>query len=417
MENKKVVIIGAGFGGLLAAQQLKNSEYDITIVDKTNYHLFQPLLYQVATAALSPGDIAFPIRSIFSGNKNVKVLMGEVININKEKKIVELNEIKLPFDYLIIATGARHSYFGNNEWEHYAPGLKTIHDALFIREKILRSLEEAEKCNPEHYQRYLTYIIIGGGPTGVEMAGAIAEIAKKAWLQDFRNIDASKTQVYLVEALPRILTTYPEELSNAAREQLEEIGVKVLLNTKVTDVNEKGIQVGDKFIESANIIWAAGNVVSPLLKSLNVELDRAGRVLVNSDLSISGSPDIFVIGDAAAYKLDDGSFLPGIAPVAMQQGRFVSKLLKEKQPPGKRDKFKYNDRGIMATIGRAKAIAFIKGFKLTGFFAWAAWSFVHIMFLIGFRNRIRVMMEWAWYYITFRHGIRLITGQNNKYYY
>jgi NADH dehydrogenase len=416
MQNKKVVIIGAGFAGLLAAQELKDTSCEITIIDKTNHHLFQPLLYQVATAALSPGDIAVPIRAVFSGYKNIKVIMGEVEKIDKYNKIVELKDTRISFDYLIVATGARHSYFGKNQWEEHAPGLKTIHDALYIREKILRSLEEAEKCNPENYQKYLTYVIIGGGPTGVELAGAIAEIAKKNWMNDFRNINASKTKVYLIEGLPRLLLAYPEELSGKAREELESMGVIVKVNSMVTDVREDGVQIGSEFIESANVIWAAGNAASPLLKTLEVELDRAGRVIVNKDLTIPGYDNIFVAGDAAALKDGEGNFLPAIAPVAMQQGKYAAKVIKKQQKPEDRVPFKYRDKGIMATVGRAKAVAYIKGFKLSGFFAWVTWSLVHIMFLIGFRNRVKVMVEWLWYYITLRHGIRLITGKNNGYY-
>jgi NADH dehydrogenase len=416
MKNKKVVIVGAGFAGLLAAKELKNTSYEITIIDKNNHHLFQPLLYQVATAALSPGDIAVPIRGEFSGEKNINIIMGEAEKIDKINKVVELKDVKVPFDYLIVATGARHSYFGKNEWEQYAPGLKTIQDALYIREKILRSLEEAEKCNPENYQKYLTYIIVGGGPTGVELAGAIAEIAKKTWMNDFRNINASKTRVYLIEALPRLLMAYPEELSRKAREELESMGVIVKTNTMVLDVNEKGVNTKDGFIDSVNVIWAAGNSASPLLKTLDTETDKAGRVIVNNDLTIPGYPDIFVLGDAAALKDEHGNFLPAVAQVAMQEGRYAARILKDGIPQEKRAPFRYKDKGIMATVGRAKAVAYIRGFKLSGFFAWLTWSFVHVMFLIGFRNRIRVMVEWSWYYVTLKHGIRLITGKNNGYY-
>ncbi len=412
---KKVVIVGGGFGGLNAAKNLVNTDFDVTIIDKTNHHVFQPLLYQVATAALSPGDISAPIRTIFSGSKNIKVIMDEVIDINKDEKIVILPDMKISYDYLIIAAGARHSYFGNDSWEPFAPGLKTLSDALIIREKILRALEEAEKLNPADYQKYLNFVVVGGGPTGVEMAGAIAEIVKRSWLRDFKNISASKTKVYLIEAADRILLPYPPQLSLKAQKQLESLGVSVLLNTKVTAVNQDGVFVGNEFIESKNVIWAAGNAASPLLKKLNTELDRAGRAIVNTDLSIPGSTEIFIIGDAAAFKDENGNYLPGVAPVAIQQGKFVADLLKN-NASGKKT-FKYRDKGILATIGRAKAIAFIKGLKLTGFLAWLAWTFIHIMVLIGFRNRVRVMTEWAWYYITFRHGIRLIVDKNSAKYY
>jgi len=413
MENKKVVIVGAGFAGLLAAKELKDTSYEITIIDKTNHHLFQPLLYQVATAALSPGDIAVPVRGVFSGEKNINVIMGEVENIDKLNKLVHLKDTEIPFDYLIVATGARHSYFGKDHWEQYAPGLKTIQDAIYIREKILSSLEEAEKSNPDNYQKYLTYIIVGGGPTGVELAGAIAEIAKKTWMNDFRNIDASKTRVYLVEASPRLLMAFPEELSRKAKEELESMGVTVKVNTMVTDVTADGIQTKDEFIDSVNVIWAAGNSASPLLKTLGVETDKVGRVLVNKDLTIPGHSNIFVLGDAAALKDDKGNFLPAVAQVAMQEGRYAAEIIRSGISAEKRKSFRYKDKGIMATVGRAKAVAFVGGFKLSGLFAWLTWSFVHVMFLIGFRNRVKVMVEWSWYYITLKHGIRLITGKKN----
>ncbi len=411
---KKVVIIGGGFGGLTAAKALEGSGADITIIDRTNYHLFQPLLYQVATAALSPGDIAIPIRAVFRKNKNVKVIMDEVISINRSDKKVITKGGEAEFDSLIVATGSSHSYFGNDQWEKNAPGLKTLSDALLIREKILNSLEQAEKeTDEDKREKFLTYVIIGGGPTGVEMAGAIAEIVKKSLMNDFRKINASFTKIYLVEALPRVLTAYPEKLSCKAHAYLEKMGVELKLNSKVTDVNSHGVKVGDEFIETANVIWAAGNTVTPLLKSLNTKLDRAGRVYVSKDLSIEGDPNIFVIGDAALFFDDEGKQLPGVAPVAIQQGNFVGKIIKEKIPKEKRVPFRYFDKGNLATIGRAKAVADIHGFKLSGFIAWVAWCFIHIFFLIGFRNRFRVMAEWAWYYITFRHGIRLIVGRQN----
>lgn len=406
---KKVVIIGAGFGGLTAAKQLAKKDFNVIIIDKTNYHSFQPLLYQVATAALSPADIATPIRSIFSEYKNVKVLLGEVKSIDRQKKKVFFNESEIEFDYLIVATGSRHSYFDKDEWEKFAPGLKTISDALKIREKILLSLEAAEKeIDPMKRQKYLNFVIIGGGPTGVELAGAISEIVNKNIILDFRNIDASMTKVYLIEAIPKILSSYPDSLSSHALKDLKKLQVDVILNEKVTEINESGVKTNNRFIESTNVFWAAGNQASPLIKSLATETDRVERAIVNDDLSIKEDENIFVIGDAAAVKNDKNEQLPAIAPVAIQQGKYVARAIAKKLIGKTRRKFKYNDKGTMATIGKAKAVGVIKGLKLTGLLAWLAWSFIHILYLIGFRNRLRVMAEWIWYYITNRPGIRLI---------
>ena len=406
---KKVVIIGAGFGGLTAAKELAKKDFKITIIDKTNHHLFQPLLYQVATAALSPADIATPIRSVFSENKNVEVLLGEVKSVDKEKKKVFFNGYEIDFDYLIIATGSRHSYFGRDEWEKFAPGLKTLNDALKIRENILLSLESAElEKDPVKRQKYLNFVIIGGGPTGVELAGAISEIVNKNLISDFRNIDASMTKVYMIEALPNILSSYPEKLSMRAKEDLEKLQVEVILNEKVTEINDRGVNVGNRFIETKNILWAAGNQTLPLIKTLGTDTDKLGRAIVNDNLSIKSDANIFVIGDAASVKNEKGEYLPAIAPVAIQQGKFVAKIISEDLAGKQNKKFVYRDRGTMATIGKAKAVAVIKGFKLSGLVAWLAWSLVHVLFLISFRNKLRVMSEWIWHYITNRPGIRLI---------
>lgn len=406
---KRVVIIGAGFGGLTAAKELAKKNFKITIIDKTNHHLFQPLLYQVATAALSPADIAIPIRSVFSKNKNVEVLLGEVNSIDKKNRKIFFNGSEIEFDYLIISTGSRHSYFGKDEWEKYAPGLKTLNDALKIRENILLSLEAAElEKDSVKRQKYLNFVIIGGGPTGVELAGAISEIVNQNLITDFRNIDASMTKVYMIEALPNILSSYPESLSNKALEDLKNLQVEVILNEKVTDINENGVKVGNRFIETKNILWAAGNQTLPLIKSLGVETDKLGRVIVNDNLSINETNNIFVIGDAASVKNDKGENLPAIAPVAIQQGKYVAKIIAEGLTENPHKKFKYKDRGTMATIGKAKAVAVIKGLKLSGLIAWLAWSFIHVLFLISFRNKLRVMSEWIWHYITNRPGIRLI---------
>ena len=410
---KRVIIIGGGFGGLTAAKALKHSNNEIILIDKTNHHLFQPLLYQVATAALSPGDIAAPIRGILSNEKNIQVIMGEVYNIDVKNKKVFLNGEYFQYDYLIVAVGSRHSYFGKEEWEKNAPGLKTISDALKIRERILLSYEKAERSNNnKDIQKYLTFVIVGGGPTGVELAGAIAEIAHKTLKKDFRKIDPSKTKIILVEGEDRVLTTYDPYLSLKAKKSLEDLGVTVVTNKRVTNVKENGVQLGDEFIESANVIWAAGNAVPPLIKSLDTETDRVGRAIVNNDCSIKGYPEVFVIGDASLV-LEDGKPLPGVAPVAIQQGRYVGKIIKDDIPSKKRKPFKYFNKGDLATIGRARAVMQIGKIKISGFVAWIAWVFIHILYLIGFRNRYKVLAEWAWYYISFRQGIRLITHKTD----
>ncbi|MBO6536831.1 MAG: NAD(P)/FAD-dependent oxidoreductase [Balneolaceae bacterium] len=416
MPNKKVVIIGGGFGGMNVAKTLSNTNYDITIIDKANHHLFQPLLYQVATAALSPGDIATPIRSVFTKQANVKVVLGEVVEVSKTDQVVQLAEGDLiPFDYLVIATGAEYNYFGNEDWKKHAPGLKSLDDALKIRERILVSLEKAEKT-PELEDRkpYLTFVVIGGGPTGVEMAGSIAEIAKRNMMRDYRNFHRNETTVYLVEAAGGILNGFSESLSDNALDTLTEMGVRVLLNTPVEEIRDNGVKLKNQYIETPNIMWAAGVAGTDLTNNLGEETDRIGRVKVNEDLSIPDHPNIFVIGDAAYFEDEKGNPLPGVAPVAMQQGKYVGNLLKNALSNSARKPFKYLDKGTMATIGRAKAVADIRGFKLTGFFAWLIWGVIHIFFLIGFRNRFRVFGEWIWHYITFKRGVRLIAHKENR---
>ena len=412
----KVVIVGGGFGGISVAKQLTSNAFDVTLIDKTNHHLFQPLLYQVATAALSPGDIALPIRSVFTNQRNLKVVLGEVVTIDSTSNIITLkNGNEVPFDYLVLAPGAQYNYFGNSSWEGHAPGLKTLSNALKLRENILLSLERAEQL-PSVIERepYLTYVVIGGGPTGVEMAGAIAEIAKRNMMRDFRNFNSGETTIYLIEGASKVLNGYPESLSEIALRDLRKMGVKVLLNSPVQEITANGVQLKDKFIKSPNVIWAAGVSASPILKSLNHELDRAGRVKVGKDLSLQDSPNIFVIGDAAYVEDSNGKPLPGIAPVALQQGKFVGKLIRNELKYKVRTDFKYVDKGSMATIGRAKAVANIRGLKFSGFFAWILWGFIHVFFLIGFRNRIRVFVEWIWYYITFKRGVRLITSDDSE---
>ncbi len=412
--KEHIVIVGGGFGGISAAKKLKKSNASITIIDRTNHHLFQPLLYQVATAALSPGDIAVPIRKIVGKKSGIRVLLGEVTGINPDQQSFTLNDGReVEFDKLILAPGARYNYFGNDEWEKHAISLKTISNALDIRERILMSLEEAEQLDdPKLREPYLTYVIVGGGPTGVEMAGAVAEIAKRNMMRDYQNLSKNETRIFLVEAAPRILNGYPPSLSEKARKMLEDMGVRVLLNTPVSDIAENRVRFKKGSIETPNIIWAAGVAASPMLATLGAEQDKAGRVKVNTDLSVPEYPNIFVIGDAAYLEDEQGDPLPALAPVAMQQGRFLGKLLaSENGKPGERPSFRYTDKGTMATIGRAKAVADIRGFKFSGFFAWILWSFVHILFLIGFRNRFRVFIEWTWFYFTFKRGVRLITDR------
>ncbi|MEX0928393.1 MAG: NAD(P)/FAD-dependent oxidoreductase [Balneolales bacterium] len=411
-KKRHIVIVGAGFGGLTAAQALKDTDYDITIIDRTNHLLFQPLLYQVATASLSPGDIAMPVRAVFRNQANASVILGEVVAVDKHRRTVTLADGEiLTFDYLIMAPGTRHSYFGHAEWEINAPGLKTLADALKIRERILLSLEKADRENdPQKRKKYLNFVIVGGGPTGVELAGAISEIVKRTVIRDYKRVQPTDTSITLIEALPHILSAFDPGLRSEAIKMLNGMGVEVQLDTMVTSVDNHGVETKSGYIESANVIWAAGNEASPVLKSLNVTGGKAGRLPVERDLTLKGFPSIFVIGDAAIFTDDSGSELPALAPVAMQQGRHVAKLLRDHLKEGIRPVFQYKNKGKMATIGRAKGVAEMGRFKFAGFFAWVLWSFVHIFFLIGFRNRFRVMAEWGWYYFTFRGSFRLITG-------
>jgi NADH:ubiquinone reductase (H+-translocating) len=411
MSYTKVVIIGGGFGGLNAAKSLNHAKLDVLLIDKTNHHLFQPLLYEVATAALSPGEIATPLREVLRLQENTTVIMGEVVKIDKaNKQIAIANGDIFGYDYLIICVGARHSYFGRDDWEPFAPGLKTINDALKIRERVLISFEKAERLDSmSEAAKYLNFVIIGGGPTGVEMAGAIAEIANKTLFKNFRRIKPEESKIYLIEALPHILPMYPDKLSKRATKDLENMGVKVLTGKKVIEIHDGGVKTEDLFIESKNIIWAAGNQVSPMLKTLEVPLDRAGRVIVSSDLSIPDHPEVFVIGDAACLIGKEGKPLPGVAPVAVQEGRYVAKIIKNAVPKEKRQPFSYFDKGSLATIGKAKAIAVIGKFQITGFLAWLMWAFVHIVYLIGFRNRLGVMLEWGATMFTGERGVRIIT--------
>jgi NADH dehydrogenase len=412
MKNNRIVIIGGGFGGLSAAKNIKNIDSEIILIDKTNHHLFQPLLYQVATAALSPADIAVPIRSVFADKKNIKVIMDEVLSINRQDKKVKLTNSELYYDYLIVATGTRHSYFGKNEWEANAPGLKTLNDALVIREKIIDSLEKAEKeIDQTRKTSYLNFVVVGGGPTGVELAGAIAEIAKKTIIKDYKNFVPNDTKVIIVEAYERLLSSFDESLSQKAENALFKMGVEIKTNSKVVNITDESVQVSDSIIYTKNVIWAAGNIASPLIQTLQVNVDNAGRAIVENDCSIPGDENVFVIGDACSLKDEKGKLLPGVAQVAIQQGKFVAGLISKGIPKNQRRAFRYMDKGSMATIGKAKAVAEIKGLKISGFSAWLIWSLIHIFFLISFKNRFKVMIEWIWYYITNKRGTRLIVGR------
>ncbi|MCI5052994.1 MAG: NAD(P)/FAD-dependent oxidoreductase [Simkaniaceae bacterium] len=408
MNYDRVVIVGGGFGGLNCAQKLRRTRLEILMVDKSNHHLFQPLLYQVATAALSPADIATPLREVLQDQKNASVIMGNVVSIDKEKNEIHLmNGDIIKFDYLVLAVGARHSYFGNDKWEALAPGLKTIADAINIRERVLISFETAERLDSyEEAKSFLNFVVIGGGPTGVEMAGSIAEIAHKTMFKNFRRIRPEKSKIFLIEGAPRVLPPFPEKLSHRAKRDLEKMGVKVLLDKIVTNVTDEGIYIKEEFIPAKNIIWAAGNQASPILKTLDTELDRAGRVMVEPDLTVKGHPNIFVIGDAACVLGKDGKPLPAIAPTAIQQGRYVASLLRKK---GKRKPFKYFDKGSMATIGTARAVGYMGKLRITGFIAWVGWALLHVAYLVGFRNRFSVSLQWFFHYLTGIRGARLIT--------
>jgi len=415
-EKQQIVIIGGGFAGLSTAKALKNVDVEVTIIDKANHHLFQPLLYQVATAALSPGDIAAPIRAILGRKSKARVFLGTVEEINPENNSITLADGRNVFyNKLVLAPGARYNYFGNDQWEKYAPGLKTLGDALTIRERLLLSLEQAEQMEGAGSRKpFLTYVIIGGGPTGVEMAGAIAEIAKRSMRYNFQNLREEEIRIFLIEAAPTILNGFPDPLGEKGLKMLEDLGVIVRRNSPVTKIEENKVYLEGEVIETTNIIWAAGIKASPLLEFITAEKDRLGRVIVNKNLSVPGFPDVFVLGDAAHFKDDNGDPLPALASVASQQGKFLGKILAQSNRSSENQIFTYVDKGQMATVGRAKAVADIKGFKFSGFFAWFLWSAVHILLLIGFRNRLRVFIEWMWNYFTFKRGVQLITDRPDR---
>lgn len=410
--KKRVVIVGGGFGGLYAAKALRrHPELEVIVVDRHNYHLFQPLLYQVASAALSPSDIASPIRSILRHAGNVHVRLGEVVSVDVTQREIQLTDTRLGYDALILAAGVRHSYFGHPEWEAAAPGLKSLDDALTMRRRILTAFEAAENEPDEAARRaLLNFVVVGGGPTGVELAGAISEIARFTIARDFRTIDPTQARVLLLEGGPRILSSFSPELSQKAQRSLEKLGVEVRTSAVVTNVDMSGVWVGSEFLPARTTLWAAGVVASPLAKTLGVPLDRTGRVIVEPDLTIANHPEVSVIGDLASFRHSSGNPLPGLAPVAIQMGRKAAANTVRFLAGEPTQAFRYVDKGTMATIGRAAGIAEAGRMKLSGFLGWLAWLFIHLLFLIGFRNRVLVMLEWLWLYVTFKRGARLITG-------
>ena len=435
------MIIGGGFGGLYAARALGNRPVRVTVVDRKNHHTFQPLLYQVATAGLSPGEIAVPIRSILRRFQNIEVLLAEVTGFDLQGHRVLLRDGELSYDYLIVAAGATHAYFGHDEWASLAPGLKTVEDATEIRRRILLAFELAErKARLENKHEPLNFVIVGGGPTGVELAGALVEIARRALASDFRSVDPRSARVILVEAGPRVLAAYPEDLSRSAEQQLRDMGVEVMLNAMVTNIGRDFIQIGEKRLPTAVTLWGAGVSASSLGKKLvaaagnesgvaqqspgatlpidartsSPQTDRAGRVIVQPDLTIPGHPEIFVVGDLAASSGNAGKPVPGIAPAAIQMGQYAARTILADKAGKPRGPFHYRDKGTLATIGRKAAVGLIGKAHLTGFIAWLAWLFIHIFFLIGFKNRIAVIYDWAWAYFTYQRGARLITGNSNE---
>ncbi len=406
----RVVIVGGGFGGLYAAKALKRAPVDVTVLDRRNYHLFQPLLYQVATAALNASDIAEPIRRVLRRQKNARVLLAEATAIDVAEKRVVLGDEGVPYDYLVVATGATHSYFGHDEYARLAPGLKSIEDALEMRRRVLLAYEAAERAtDPEERRAWLTFVVVGGGPTGVELAGSLAEIARHALERDFRSIETSTARVVLIEGLPRVLSAFPETLSQKALAQLMRLGVEVRTGTIVTGIDETGVSVKGEHVRARTVLWAAGVAASPLARSLGAPLDKAGRVKVEPDLAIPGHPEVFVIGDLAVLE-QDGKPVTGLAAVAVQEGPHAAKNILHAVRGEPHEPFRYKDKGILATIGRAAAVASFGRVQLSGLVAWLTWLFVHIFLLIGFRNRFLVIFSWAWTYFTYERGARLITG-------
>ena len=410
-----MVIIGGGFAGINAAKALAGAPVRVTMLDRKNHHTFQPLLYQVALAVLSPAEIASPIRRIMKRASNVQVLLGEVTGFDVEKRLVKIGKLDLAYDYLIVAAGASHAYFGHPEWEKIAPGLKTIEDALEIRRRVLIAFEMAERdAITRGVHPSLNFVVIGAGPTGVELAGAIADISKRYMEHDFRAIDTTQARIILLEGGPRVLPAFPEDLSASAEKQLNQLGVEVRKNAMVTNVEPGCVTIGSEKLPAAVILWGAGVSASPLGKMLGAPTDRAGRVLVNPDLSVPGHPEVLVTGDLAAIKMKDGKLVPGLAPAAIQMGKFAARQIKRILKGKPREEFHYRDKGTLATIGRSKAVADLGRLHFSGYLAWLSWLFIHLLFLIGFRNRFMVMAEWAWDYITYNHSARLITDNGGE---
>ncbi len=417
LNNKgpRVVIVGAGFAGINAAKALAKAPVQVVVIDRKNHHTFQPLLYQVALAVLSPAEIASPVRTVLRRAESVEVLLGEVQGFDLQKRVVKLEGLDVSYDYLIVAAGATHAYFGHPEWEQFAPGLKTLEDALEIRRRVLMAFETAERdviaqrpCPP------LNFVVIGAGPTGVELGGAISDISRRYMEDDFRAIDPTQARVILLEGGPRVLPVYPEDLSASAERQLKDMGVEVRTNALVTNIEPGMVSVGNEKIPAAVILWGAGVAASSLGKMLGSPTDRAGRVVVQPDLSVPGHPEVFVAGDLVSATQKNGKPVPGVAPAAIQMGKFAARQIKRAVAGKSRQEFNYLDKGSLATIGRSKAVADLGKLHFSGYFAWLAWLFIHLLFLIGFRNRIMVMLDWAWSYITYKHSARLITGDLEK---
>ena len=414
-DRPRVVIIGGGFGGLYAARALEGKRVDVTVIDRTNHHVFQPLLYQVATATLAATDITAPIRWLLRHQRNADVLLKEVRAIEPDaKRVVFTDGFSIGYDYLIVATGSRHSYFGKDEWEQRAPGLKSIDDALEIRRRFLLAFENAEQASsPEEQTAWLTFVLVGGGPTGVELAGMVPTVARHGLPDDYRHVDTRTARVILLEGGPRVLPAFPEDLSEKAVEQLADLGVEVRVNAKVTEIGDGYVMVGGERIETRSVFWAAGNAPSPLGRQLGAPLDRAGRVLVQPDLSVPGRPEVFVVGDLAAMTTD-GKAVPGVAPAAMQSGPRAAKNILRLMDRRETKPFRYRNKGDVATIGRLRAVALIAGLHLSGWIAWWTWLFIHILYLAGFRNRLSVLLEWAYSFFTFQRGARLILGSDRR---
>ncbi|HEV7522730.1 MAG TPA: NAD(P)/FAD-dependent oxidoreductase [Candidatus Angelobacter sp.] len=415
VTRPRVVVIGAGFAGLNAAKALAGAPVDVIIVDRKNHHTFQPLLYQVALAVLSPAEIASPVRTVLRRAANTEVLLGEVTGFNLQKQLIRLDDLDLAYDYLIVAAGATHAYFGHPEWEEFAPGLKTLEDATEIRRRILLAFETAERELFAHRTPPpLNFVVVGAGPTGVELAGAISDIAGRHLTKEFRSIDPRQSRIILLEGGPRVLPSYSEDLSASAERQLKEMGIEVRTNAMVTNIEQGAVCVGSEKIPASVVLWGAGVSASPLGKMLGVPIDKAGRVIVQPDLTLPGHPEVFVTGDLASATRSNGQPVPGVAPAAIQMGKFAARQIKRAVAGKPREKFEYLDKGSLATIGRSRAVGQLGKIHISGYFAWLAWLFIHLLFLVGFRNRLFVLSEWAWSYLTYNHSARLITEPGER---